>query len=136
MVCFFVSFPCFKNEASSLLNKAFEKSDCIMHRVHCFPYLVIFSLTLKKPVTMLHIYARFALCPLCLSVYLSVCLYVHPSIIYLSIHPFSIHPFIIYLSIHYPSIFYLYLSIYLSIYLSSVYLIFPVTCPLSSFSSS
>lgn len=33
---FFVSFHVLKNETSSLLNKAFEKSDSIMYNVYCF----------------------------------------------------------------------------------------------------
>lgn len=100
LACFFVCFPCFKNEASSLLNKAFEKkSNSIMQRVHCFPYFVILSLTWKKKKNLL-----------CYTYVLGLFSVHH---IYPSIHPSSTHLLGRYLSIH-PSI----LSInYLSIYL-------------------
>ena len=116
MACFFVCFPCFKNEASSLLNKAFEKKNL---SPLCRGYIVslilwsLVSLKKKKTTIMLHICTRFVF-------YLSIHPSIYPSIIYLFIHP-------TYLSTIYPSICYL---------LASKLPIFPVTCPFSNFSSS
>ena len=110
---FFVSFPCFKNEASSLLNKSFEKSDSIVQSVHGFPYFVIFSLTLKSLLPhYTYILDLFSVHFIYLSIYLSI---PQPSIICLPIHYIYIL-FIFYLS-----------PIFFSCYLSTAQFFFFIT---------
>lgn len=117
MACFFVCFPCFKNEASSLLNKAFEKKNLSPLCRGYIVSLILWSLvSLKKKKKLLcytYVLDLF-------SIYPSIHPPIYPSIIYLFIHP-------TYLSTIYPSICYL---------LASKLPIFPVTCPFSNFSSS